>query len=59
MTEPIVFAIGSIVFAITIWGTVMAGGIALTRVEIEQNPEFKKKADKKQLRKRFPTRLKY
>ena len=29
MTDFVVFVIGVIVFAVTVWGTVMAGGIAL------------------------------
>lgn len=54
MSETVIFIVGVIVFAITIYGTVMAGGIALTRIEIEDNPHLKEKAGEKELKKRFP-----
>jgi hypothetical protein len=38
MSEVVIFIIGSIIFAITIYGTVMAGGLALTRRELEERP---------------------
>lgn len=38
MSESIVFIIGCIVFAITVYGTVMAGGTALTRRQIARDP---------------------
>ena len=59
MTELVVFVVGVVVFAITVWGTVMAGGIALSRIEIEQDPERRKRIDEEQLEKRFPVRMKY
>jgi len=59
MTELVVFVVGVVVFAITVWGTVMAGGIALSRIEIEQDPERRKRVDEEQLEKRFPVRMKY
>jgi hypothetical protein len=31
MSTSVIFIIGTIIFAITVYGTVMAGGIALTR----------------------------
>jgi hypothetical protein len=51
--------VGVVVFAITVYGVVMAGGLALTRIEIEQNPDLKNSVDEDQLKKRFPFRLKY
>ncbi len=59
MTDFVVFVIGVIVFAVTVWGTVMAGGIALSRIEIEQDPERTRRAGPKRLGKRFPVRVKY
>ena len=50
---------GAVVFATTVYGVVMAGGLALTRIEIEQNPDLKNSVDEDQLKKRFPFRLKY
>jgi hypothetical protein len=38
MNEPAIFLIGIIIFAITIYGAVMAGGMALTRVVLDQEP---------------------
>lgn len=36
MSETLLFSIGAIVFAITVWGAVMAGGIWLTQLQEEQ-----------------------
>jgi hypothetical protein len=58
MSETTIFIVGVIVFAITIYGAVMAGGIALTRAEIEQNPRRGNFADE-DLKKGFPFRGKY
>lgn len=38
MNEPAIFIVGIIIFAITIYGTVMAGGMALTKVVLDQQP---------------------
>ncbi len=59
MSETVILIVGVIVFAITVYGTVMAGGLALSRIEVEQTPVLKKKADPDELKKRFPFRLKY
>lgn len=37
MSETVLFIVGAIVFAITVCGTVMAGGTLFTRSYIEQN----------------------
>jgi hypothetical protein len=39
MSETVIFVVGVIVFAVTVYGAVMAGGLAMTRIEIEQNPD--------------------
>lgn len=39
MNEGAIFLIGIIIFAITIYGTVMAGGALLTEVVLDQEPE--------------------
>ncbi len=54
MSETIIFTVGLIVFAITVYGTVLAGGIAMTRIEIEQNKNVRGKADGEDPEKRFP-----
>ncbi len=38
MSETVIFIVGVVVFAITVWGTVMAGSLALMQAEIDQNP---------------------
>ena len=58
MSETVIFIVGIVVFAITVYGSVIAGGIALTRVEIEQDPALKGEVKKEQLDKRLP-KLKY
>jgi hypothetical protein len=39
MNESILFIVGIIVFAITVYGSVMAGGMALARVVLQQEPQ--------------------
>ena len=58
MSETVIFLVGIVVFAITVYGSVIAGGIALTRVEIEQDPALKRDVKKEELDKRLP-KLKY
>ena len=58
MSETVIFIVGIVVFAITVYGSVIAGGIALTRVEIEQDPALKSDVKKEELDKRLP-KLKY
>ena len=54
-----VFAVGVLVFAITVYGTVVGGGMALTKREIAQNPNRQATADETELGRTVPTRLKY
>ncbi|MCO4834340.1 MAG: hypothetical protein KC481_11810 [Acidimicrobiaceae bacterium] len=58
MSETVIFIVGIVVFAITVYGSVIAGGIALTRVEIEQDPALKSDVKEEELDKRLP-KLKY
>jgi hypothetical protein len=37
MSETAIFIVGIVIFAITIYGTVMAGGIALNRVADDED----------------------
>lgn len=59
MSERVIFIVGLIVFAMTVYGTVMAAGLALSRAHIEQNPEVKAEVKEKGQEKRFPFRSKY
>lgn len=45
MSETLLFSIGAIVFAITIYGAVMAGGLLLTRIEIDENEDRRRQAE--------------
>lgn len=54
MSETTIFIIGAIVFAITVWGAVAAGGLAFTQLEMEQNPELKQRVDDDRLKPHFP-----
>ena len=47
MSERVIFTIGVIVFALTVYGTVMAAGLALSRAHIEQNPALEPKVGEK------------
>ncbi len=37
MSEITIFVIGAVIFAITVYGSVMAGGLALTRLEAKED----------------------
>lgn len=39
MSEAVIFLVGIVIFAITIYGAVMAGGMALTKVMVDQQPQ--------------------
>jgi len=40
MSSAVIFGVGAIVFAITVYGVVMSGGILLTRRFYEQNDGY-------------------
>jgi hypothetical protein len=40
VSEQTIFIIGAVIFAITIYGSVMAGGLALTRLEASETREL-------------------
>ena len=49
MNEAPIFLVGIIIFAITIYGAVMAGGMALTKVALDQEPQRQPEAKDGQL----------
>jgi hypothetical protein len=59
MSETVIFSVGFAVFATMVWGVVMAGGLAMQRAQIEQNPHLKDSVGEEELKKRFPFRLKF
>ena len=37
MSPTIIFIVGVVIFAVTVYGAVMAGGLTLTRRQLEEN----------------------
>ncbi len=58
MSQTAILIVGVIIFAVTVYGTVMAGGLALTRIEIEQNPDLENSLDEDEREKRDRLRRK-
>lgn len=59
MSDLFVFIVGAIIFAITVYGTVIAGGIKLSRREIAENSHLQDRIDSKELDKTIPAKVKY
>jgi len=59
MSQTVIFIVGVVVFALTVYGSVMAAGLALTRAELDQNPDLEAKPQDTGLRKRSRFGLKY
>lgn len=59
MSDLPIFIVGIIVFAITVYGTVMAGGIAFTRRQLDVNPDLKARVDEEELDKTIPVNVKF
>jgi hypothetical protein len=45
VSDLAIFIVGSIIFAITVYGAVMVGGLRLTREQIEQNDLLEPEGD--------------
>lgn len=58
MSDTVIFVVGLVIFALTVCGSVMAGGLQLTRAEIEQNADRGGEVDESELGKRLP-RIEY
>jgi len=54
-----IFIVGIVVFAITVYGTVMAGGLAFTRRQLDSHPDLKAKVDPEELDKVIPVNVKF
>lgn len=59
MSDLVVFIVGIVVFAITVYGTVMAGGIAFTRRQLDANPDLLERVDEEELERRVPVNVKF
>ena len=59
MSQTAIFIVGVVVFALTVYGAVMAAGLALTKVEVEESGPPEINIDKKEFKRRFPFSVKY
>lgn len=59
MSEILVFIIGVVIFAITVYGTVMAGGLTLTRRELEDDASLRRRVADDDLESGLPVNVKY
>ena len=41
MSDLVIFAIGVVIFALTVYGTVVTGGLVLTRREVAENSDVR------------------
>ncbi len=59
MSASLLFIIGVVIFAITVYGVVMAGGLMLTRRELDQNADLMRRVAQEDLESPLPIDLKY
>ena len=59
MSDLLIFAIGLLVFFITVYGTVMAGGLDLTRRQLRDQPTRADKVDDESLESTLMTDVEY
>ncbi len=59
MSASLLFIIGVVIFAITVYGVVMAGGLMLTRRELDQNADLMRRVAQADLESPLPIDLKY
>ncbi len=55
MSTFVLFAIGSVVFAITVYGSVVAGGLKLTKDSILENDQYRRRVADDQVEEGLPT----
>ena len=59
MSDLVVFIVGVFIFAITVYGTIIAGGIKLSRRELAENPHLRDRVEDEALDKPLPVKVKY
>lgn len=59
MSVLVLFAIGAVIFAITVYGAVMVGGLKLTKKSIRENDQFQRRVDDDQVEDGLPTDAKF
>jgi len=47
MSEVVIFAVGILVFLITVYGTVVTGGLLLTGRQLDDDPNFRRDEDER------------
>lgn len=60
MSETTLFIIGAVIFAITVYGAVVAGGLALTKGSILENDQYRRRVPDDQVKSgHLPTDAKF
>lgn len=59
MSDLVIFIVGAFIFAITVYGTLMAGGIKLSQRALADNPDLRDRVDDDELDKALPLNVKY
>lgn len=59
MSETAIFVIGAIIFALTVYGAVVAGGLLLTRRALEENASMREGVDESEYRDGLPVNTRF
>lgn len=59
MSESSLFIVGAIIFVITVYGVVMAGGLLLTRRQLDEDQDLTARADRDVRKSGLPVNIKY
>ena len=59
MSQTVLFIAGVVVFAITVAGSVLAGGLMMTRRQLDQEDDMMRRVDQVDLARMVPRHLKY
>lgn len=59
MSSAVIFIVGAVIFAVTVYGAVIAGGLSLTRRQLDEDAEFRRRVADDQRDARVPIRAEY
>ncbi len=59
MSQTALFIVGVVIFAITVAGSVLAGGLMMTRAQLDQEEDMMRLVDREDLARMVPRHLKY
>jgi len=59
MSQTALFIAGVVIFAITVAGSVLAGGLMMTRRQLDQEEDMMRLVDRDDLARMVPRQLKY